>query len=144
MAYFWHFVVSIYFVVILSFFFAAVLFFVLFLKKILFIFIDRGEGRDKERERNINVWLPLMSPLLGTWLATRACALTGNWTDDPLVPRLMLNPLSYTSQCIFFIFTNNLIDLDILSMSTISHYWLLVVEARGAAKHLPMHKTAPQ
>ena len=44
----------------------------------------------------------------------------------------------------FFIYTNNFIDLDILSMLAISCYWLLIlwVEARGAAKHLPMHKTA--
>ena len=39
---------------------------------------------EKERERNINVWLPLVYPLLGTWPATQACALTGNWTHDPL------------------------------------------------------------
>ena len=35
--------------------------------KILFIysFIDSGEGREKERERNINVWLPLVHPATG-------------------------------------------------------------------------------
>ena len=54
-------------------------------KKILFIFIDRREGKEKERERNINVWLLLGCPLLGTWPATQACALTGNGTGDPLV-----------------------------------------------------------
>ena len=59
-------------------------------KNILFIFIDRGEGREKEEERNINVWLPLMQP--------QACALTGNRTNDSLVHRPALNPLSYTSQ----------------------------------------------
>ena len=34
------------------------------------LFLDRGKGREKERERNINVWLPLMHTLLGTWPAT--------------------------------------------------------------------------
>ena len=53
---------------------------------------------EKERERNINVWLPLVYPLLGTWPATQACALTGNRTSDILVHRLVLNPLSHTSQ----------------------------------------------
>ena len=48
-----------------------------FLRFYLFIFLER-EGREKERERNINVWLPLMCPLLGTWPTTQACALTGN------------------------------------------------------------------
>ena len=50
------------------------------------------------RERNINVWLPLMHPKLGTWPATQAHALTGNRTSDPLVHRPALNPLSHTSQ----------------------------------------------
>ena len=31
----------------------------------------------------------------------------------------------------FFIFTNNFIDLDILSMSTVSCYWLLVGQGQG-------------
>ena len=42
------------------------------------------------------MWLPLVHPLLGTWPAT--LALTGNRTGDPLVHRLELNPLSYSSQ----------------------------------------------
>ena len=33
--------------------------------------------REGEREGNINMWLPLARPLLGTWPATQACALTG-------------------------------------------------------------------
>ena len=52
---------------------------------------------EKVRERNINVRLPLACPLLGTWPASQACALTGNQTRDPLVSRLGLNPLSHTS-----------------------------------------------
>ena len=32
-----------------------------FLKKILFI-LERGEGREKERDRNIHAWLPLKPP----------------------------------------------------------------------------------
>ena len=60
-------------------------------------FLERGEGREKERKRNINVWLPLMRPLLGTWPITQACALTGNRTGEPLVHRPVLNPLRHTS-----------------------------------------------
>ena len=48
----------------------------------------------RERERNTNVWLPLVRPLLGTWPTTQACALTGNQTGDPLVCSPVLNPLS--------------------------------------------------
>ena len=59
-------------------------------------FLERG--KEGERERNINMWLPLAQPQLGTWPATEACALTGNQTSDLLVRRPVLNPLSYTSQ----------------------------------------------
>ena len=44
----------------------------------MYLFLDRGEGNKEERERNINVWLPLVCPLLGIWPVTQACALTGN------------------------------------------------------------------
>ena len=74
------------------------LYFILFLKILFTLFLDRRKGRERERDRNINVWLPLTHPLLGTWPTTQACALTGNQTSDPLVHRPVLNPLSHTSQ----------------------------------------------
>ena len=37
-----------------------------------YLFLERGEGREKEKERNINVWLPLLCPLLGD-LARNPC-----------------------------------------------------------------------
>ena len=49
-------------------------------------------------ERNINVWLALACPQLRTHPGTQACTLTGNWTGDPLIHRLVLNPLRHTSQ----------------------------------------------
>ena len=70
-----------------------------FLKRILVIlFVDRGREGEREGEKNINVCLPLKHSLLGTWLKTQACALTGNQTRNPLVCRPALNPLSHTSQ----------------------------------------------
>ena len=42
---------------------------------------------EKERERNISAWFPLMHPLLGTWPTTQACAPTGDQISDPLVHR---------------------------------------------------------
>ena len=73
--------------------------FSLFLKILkIYLFLERGEGKDKQGEKNINVWLPLVHPLLGTWPATQACALNGILTGDALVCRPMLNPLSYTGQ----------------------------------------------
>ena len=39
------------------------------------------------------MWSPLMHPLLGSWPATQACALTESRTwNNPLVPSLVLNP----------------------------------------------------
>ena len=49
---------------------------IVFKKDFIYLFLE-GERREKE-ERNINVWLPLMCLLLGTWPTTQACALTGN------------------------------------------------------------------
>ena len=54
------------------------------------------DRREKERERNMNVWLLLARPSLGTWPATQVCALIENRTGDP-DHRLALSPLSYTS-----------------------------------------------
>ena len=64
------------------------------LKIFIYLFLERGEGREK----NINVWLPFRVPLLGTWPKTQPCTLTGNCTGNPLVHRLALHPLSHTSQ----------------------------------------------
>ena len=35
-----------------------------------FIYLFLEKGREEERERNINVWLLIEHPLLGTWPAT--------------------------------------------------------------------------
>ena len=70
----------------------------LFLKSLFtFFFFTEGKGGSK-REINNNVWLLSMHPLLGSWPATQACALTGSQTSDPLVYRPAHNPLSHTSQ----------------------------------------------
>ena len=55
-----------------------------FLKDFIYLILEREEGREKEkvRERNISVWLPLVRPSVGTWPATQACALAGNRTGD--------------------------------------------------------------
>ena len=67
-----------------------------------YLILERGEGREKERDRNINVWLLLTHPLLGTWATSQVCALTGNQTSNSLVHSLSLNPLSHTSQGLLF------------------------------------------
>ena len=63
-----------------------------------YLFLERGVEQVEERERNIDVWLPLVCPQMGTWPTTQACALIGNRTGDPLVWRLALSLLSHTSQ----------------------------------------------
>ena len=51
-----------------------ILIFVFMFKDFIYLFLDGGEGWEKEGERNVNVWLPLVCPLLGTWPATQARA----------------------------------------------------------------------
>ena len=52
---------------------------ILFFLDFIYLFLDRGEGREKQRETN-NVWLSLARPLLGTWPATQANAL--DWESN--------------------------------------------------------------
>ena len=64
----------------------------------LFLKIE-GKGGRWEGEKHQCV-VASRTPCTGdlTWPATHACALTGNWTGDPLICRLELNSLSHTSQ----------------------------------------------
>ena len=71
--------------------------FFLFFLDFIYLFLERGERKEKE-ERNINVWLPLVRPLLGTQPATQARTPTGNQTSNPPTCRPALNPLSHSSQ----------------------------------------------
>ena len=36
----------------------------------IYLFFERVEGKEKEREKNIKVWEPLACSLLGTWLVS--------------------------------------------------------------------------
>ena len=76
---------------------ACFFFFLSFFSDFIYLFLERGEGREKERERNINQ-LPPTHPPLGTWPATQARALTGNGTSDLPVCGTMLHPLGHTGQ----------------------------------------------
>ena len=49
-----------------------------FFKDFIYLFLERGEGREKESERNISVWLPPVHPQPVTWPTTWARDLTGN------------------------------------------------------------------
>ena len=58
-----------------------------------FIYLfSEGEGREKEKERNIT------HPQPGTWPAPQACAASGNQTSDLSVHRLPRSPLSHSNQ----------------------------------------------
>ena len=39
-------------------------------KDFIYLFLERGEGKEKESKRNINVWMPLACPKLETWPTT--------------------------------------------------------------------------
>ena len=58
----------------------------------IYLFLERGEGREKVWEKNINVWLPLtLSPTRDLACNPGMCP-NGNRTSNPLVHRLALNP----------------------------------------------------
>ena len=97
-----------------------------FKKDFTYLFLERGEGREKEKERNTGVWSPLSHPKLGTWPATQACALTRNLTSDPLVRRLALGPLSHTSQGCFgrFLMVVSISSL-LISLFRLFHFFMI-------------------
>ena len=87
--------------------------------------------------------LPLACLPLGTWPTTQACALTGNWTSDPLVSRSTLCPLNYTSQGNIVEFLKQVILKSILSLDFIICINYIIVQARSfflAAKNIPRVK----
>ena len=69
-----------------------------FLRFHLFIFREGG-GKEKERERNISVWLHLACPPLDTW-PTCNPGMCPDWESNqrPLGSQPALNPLSHTNQ----------------------------------------------
>ena len=72
----------------------------------MYLFLDRGKGKEKEMERNINVWLPLMQPYWGPGPQPRHVPQLGIELVDPLLRSPALNPLNHTLQgenCFFFL-----------------------------------------
>ena len=82
--------------------------------KRFYLFLERGEGREKERGRNINVWLSAACLSPGTWPTVQARALTGTRTGEPLARRLALNLLSHTSQGCILLFKKSLLVFSFL------------------------------
>ena len=68
----------------------------------IYLFIERGEGRENEKERNINAKEERrlvafrISPALGPEPTTQACALTRDRTSDLLFCGTIPNRLSHT------------------------------------------------
>ena len=76
---------------------------------LMFIFRE-WVGREKESKTNINVLLPLAWPILGTWPATKTCALTEIWTCNSLVHRILYTSIvnQYILQTVDWKFTPTL------------------------------------
>ena len=80
----------------------------MFFKKNIYLFLERGEGREKEQEGNTDVrekhllvvscMYPLPRPPAGSKSATQACALTGNQTSNIFLFGTTPNQLSHTGQ----------------------------------------------
>ena len=102
--------------------------FYLFFKDCIYLFLERGEGREKQRKRNISMSLPVVCPRLGPWPATQACALTENGTNDPFFCRPALNSLSHTIQVSF---QHGLALGLILNVLSYFQLWLRIIEICG-------------
>ena len=76
-----------------------------FLKDFIYSFVERGEGREKDRERSISVWLPLACPPTGDLACNPGMCPDWESICQPFGSQPTLNPLSYTNQSeIHFIF----------------------------------------
>ena len=106
--------------------------FLYFFKDFIYLFLERGEGWETERKRNINVWLPLMCPLLGTWPTTQACALTGNRTGDPLVHSLHSIHWAKPARAVFLICIS-------LIINNADHFTCLLTLSLYLVKYLSPH-----
>ena len=80
-----------------------ILFYLFIFKDFIYLFLERGEGREKERERNIDAWVPLVCSPLGTWPTTQACALTRSRRGVPLLCSMVLSPLRQASQGVMYV-----------------------------------------
>ena len=124
----------------------------------------RGEAKEKEMERNSNVWLPLMHPQLGTWPKTQACTLTGNWTSNPLVLRPALSQSTEPQQPGLLVFSYQILDSQhplaqttlevedrlqnvllsqVFSQPDRTHWWTLWIKRKGISYRVTQTKTGP-
>ena len=91
--------------------------FFLFLKKILFIFRERGKEGESKKHWSVASFMPP----IGDLACTQTCALTGNLTGDLLVHRPALHPLSHTSW--------DFPGSYILSIPILSRYWISTLDS---------------
>ena len=112
---------------------------------VYYSFIFREKKGGKKRERKVNLWLPLVYPLLGIWPTTQAFALDweSNWW--PLVHRLAFNALCHSSQgrtltsnnkrfILRYDSAGNLATLKLLFLQSVSPFYLQEPEGKTGDK----------
>ena len=108
-----------------------------FKKYFIYLFLERGEGREKEGwegllcERETWIGCPLYALWPGTKPATHACALTGNWTSYLSLCGMMPKQLSHTSQGFMCILRCISIIVQWGVKGTSPHSWLDQTSDRG-------------
>ena len=99
-------------------------FFIFYLfEDFIYLFLDREEGRKKERERNINVWLPLAHPHRGPGLQPRH----GTQSTEPHQPGQFIGKFWYlhiTRDVISGLGSSQYSILKSTRFSFLSPFWL--------------------
>ena len=69
-----------------------------FLRLLIYLFLDRGEGREKEKKRNITVWLPLAYPAPGNLACNSGVCPDWESNQEPFGWQAGAQSLRHTSQ----------------------------------------------
>ena len=96
-----------------------------FLKDFIYLFLERVEGREKERERNINVWLPLVHPQRGWEDLARNPGMCPDWESNrwPFGSQASAQSTELHQPGLYFCF-NIFFEHSTVLQGKISTFWL--------------------
>ena len=88
------------------------------------LFLERGEGKEKKRVRNMNVWLPLTHPLLGSLSHNPGMCPDWESNQQPFGLQAGTQPLSHPSQGLWSIL------IFVKGVRSVSRFIFLLVDVQ--------------